>query len=96
MVFLKVVVFDFGARLSSTHYLHWSWIYSTHSGSLCKLKEDIWFSDGGGWRFFDPGILQGSKHFLLSPAPIHTYTKGGYQNMQGIECKNAIGKIQHF
>ena len=77
MVFLKVVVIDFGTRLSSTHYLHWSLIYSTHSDSLCKLREDICFSDGGGWRFFDPGILQGSKPFLLSPAPIHTNTKGG-------------------
>ena len=31
-------------------------------------------------------LLLRSKLFLLSPAPIHTNTRGGDQNMQGIGC----------
>ena len=31
-------------------------------------------------------MLLRSKLFLLSPAPIHTNTRGGDQNMQGIGC----------
>ena len=31
-------------------------------------------------------MLLRSKLFLLSPAPIQTKTRGGDQNMQGIEC----------
>ena len=52
--------------------------------------EDICLSDGGCWRFFDPGILMAvaalQQTFLLSPAPIQANTRGGDLNMQGIGC----------
>ena len=41
-------------------------------------------------EFFDPGILGAAaasqQTFLLSPAPIHTNTRGDDQNMHRIGC----------